>query len=381
VKRLVTSLLAGVAISGLLLFAALSSTFVSTAKQASQQVVLNSSPISSCSVLPQVSANPRGLSTEQMSNAHTIIGVGKQLSVPPLGWTIALMAAMQESTLRNIPYGDRDSVGLFQQRNAWGSFQQRMHPPTSAKMFYTGGMAGQPGLLDISGWQQMPTWRAAQSVQRSAFPFAYAKHEGLATSLVKTLAGADPGACNVALTKGAWALPTIGSYRLTSRFGSRIHPVRGTLDFHTGLDFAVPHSSPVYAATNGVVTSTGWGGGYGNLIKIQHADNVQTWYAHLSTIAVQTNQQVKAGAQIGAVGSTGNSTGPHLHFEVRVNGTPRDPEPWLPAHGVRLAMRAPGMNVERSLVAVGLHADHDRGYVSALATGTRPGRQDDVVPS
>jgi len=339
-KRPVILLLAAIAIGGLLFFAMLSSTFLSMARQGSQQVVLNSSPISACSVLPQVSANPSGLSAEQVSNSQIIIGVGKQLSVPPRGWTIALMAAMQESTLRNLPYGDRDSVGLFQQRNAWGSFQQRMHPPTSARMFYTGGMAGQPGLLDISGWQQMSTWQAAQSVQRSAFPFAYAKHEGLATTLVKTLTGTDPGACNVSLTQGAWALPTVSSYHLTSRFGSRIHPVRGTLDFHTGLDFAVPHGSPVYAATNGVVISTGWGGGYGNLVKIQHADNVQTWYAHLSAISVQPNQRIKTGERIGSVGSTGNSTGPHLHFEVRVNGTPRDPEPWLPAHGVRLALGA-----------------------------------------
>jgi murein DD-endopeptidase MepM/ murein hydrolase activator NlpD len=336
-RRLIVSLTVALAVGGALFFALLSSTFL-TAAGPQGQVVLNSSPISSCSVLPQVRADPRGLTTEQFNNARVIIGIGKQLKVPPRGWTIALMAAMQESTLRNIPYGDRDSVGLFQQRNAWGTFQQRMDPPTSARMFYTGGMAGQPGLLDIQGWEQMPTWRAAQSVQRSAFPFAYAKHEALATGLVKSVAGTDPGSCKVELARGSWTLPTISGYRLTSRFGSRMHPIRGTVDFHTGLDFAVPHGSNVYAATNGVVLSTGWGGGYGNLIKLQHVDNVQTWYAHLSGFTVQPNQQVKAGEQIGQVGSTGNSTGPHLHFEVRVNGTPRDPEPWLPAHGVSLGL-------------------------------------------
>jgi murein DD-endopeptidase MepM/ murein hydrolase activator NlpD len=340
VRRPGVSLLAVLLVSGLLLFLLLSAAFLTTARDSSgiSQATLNTSPISSCSVLPQVRANPRGLSTEQINNARVIVGVGRQLKVPPRGWTIALMAAMQESTLRNLPYGDRDSVGLFQQRNAWGTFQQRMHPPTSARMFYTGGMAGQPGLLDISGWEQMPLWQAAQAVQRSAFPFAYAKHEALATALVKSMTGTDPGSCNVALAPGAWALPTIKSYRLTSRFGSRIHPIRGTLDFHTGLDFAVPHGSPVFAASDGIVLSTAWGGGYGNLIKIQHANSVQTWYAHLSAFSVQPNQRVKAGEQIGSVGSTGNSTGPHLHFEVRVNGTPRDPEPWLPAHGVSLAL-------------------------------------------
>jgi murein DD-endopeptidase MepM/ murein hydrolase activator NlpD len=338
-SRLGKSLIVAAAASAAVFFALLSSTFLTIASQGGGSRVstqVNTSPLSSCSVLPQVRASPRGLATEQVNNARVIIAVGKQVRIAPRGWTIALMTAMQESTLRNLPYGDRDSVGLFQQRNAWGSLQQRMDPATSARMFYTGGMAGQPGLLDISGWGQMPTWRAAQSVQRSAFPFAYAKHEGLATTLVKTLTGTDPGACKVALARGAWALPTTNSYRLTSRFGSRIHPIRGTADFHTGLDFAVPHGSAVRAASGGVVLSTGWGGGYGNLIKIQHADNVQTWYAHLSAISVQPGQKVSAGEQIGQVGSTGNSTGPHLHFEVRVNGTPRDPEPWLPAHGVSL---------------------------------------------
>jgi murein DD-endopeptidase MepM/ murein hydrolase activator NlpD len=335
VRRLVIAMIAAFAVGGALFFALLSSMFL-TAADPTGQITINTSPISTCSVIPQTRGSARGLTTEQTNNARVIVAVGKQLKVPPRGWTIALMAAMQESTLRNIPYGDRDSVGLFQQRNAWGSFQQRMDPPTSSRMFYTGGMAGQPGLLDISGWEQMPTWQAAQSVQRSAFPFAYAKHESLASSLVTSLTGTDPGSCNVTLTRGSWALPTISSYRLTSPFGSRIHPVRGTVDFHTGLDFAVPYGSGVFAATNGIVISTAWGGGYGNLIKIQHADNVQTWYAHLSAFSVQPNQRVQAGERVGSVGSTGNSTGPHLHFEVRVNGTPRDPAPWLPAHGVSL---------------------------------------------
>jgi murein DD-endopeptidase MepM/ murein hydrolase activator NlpD len=338
VRRAGIALLAGLLVGGLLLFLMLSAAFLTTARDtsSSSQATLDASPISSCSVLPQVRANPRGLSAEQVNNARVIVDVGRELKVPPRGWTIALMTAMQESTLRNLPYGDRDSVGLFQQRNAWGSFQQRMDPIASARMFYTGGVAGQPGLLDISGWEHMALWRAAQSVQRSAFPFAYAKHEALATALVESITGADPGSCQAPLVPGTWALPTIKNYNLTSGFGSRIHPVRGTLDFHTGLDFAVPYGSPVFAGSDGVVRSTAWGGGYGNLVKIEHADNVQTWYAHLSDFSVSPNQRVKAGEQIGSAGSTGSSTGPHLHFEVRVNGTPRDPQPWLPAHGVSL---------------------------------------------
>jgi murein DD-endopeptidase MepM/ murein hydrolase activator NlpD len=297
---------------------------------------IKTSLISSCSVIPQTNATVDGLTNEQIHNAGIIVSVGKQAKVPPRGWTIALMAALQESGLRNIPYGDRDSVGLFQQRTAWGPFADRMDPAKSSLMFYTGGQAGQPGLLDIAGWQGMDLGQAAQAVQRSAFPFAYAKHEQLATSLVKKLAGTDPGSCNEQIAPGAWVVPTIRSYHLTSRFGPRIDPVRHTLGFHTGLDFAVPIGSPVYAATGGIVISTGWGGGYGNLVKLQHADGVQTWYAHLSAFAVTPGTKVNAGTEIARSGTTGNSTGPHLHFEVRVDGQPRDPEAWLPAHGVPL---------------------------------------------
>lgn len=129
------------------------------------------------------------LSTEQLGNARTIIDVGDRLKVPSRGWVIAVATALQESTLRNIPYGDRDSVGLFQQRNAWGTFAQRTDPAQSAEMFYTGGHAGQRGLLDISGWQSMPLSQAAQAVQVSAFPFAYAKWESLATAIVTERGG------------------------------------------------------------------------------------------------------------------------------------------------------------------------------------------------
>ncbi len=101
---------------------------------------------------------------------------------------------------------------------------------------------------------------------------------------------------------------------------------------HTGLDMAVPVGTPVYAATSGKVVSVspGWSGGYGNLLKISHADGVETWYAHLSEFDVSPGDLVGPGAQVARSGNTGSSTGPHLHFEVRVNGTPRDPAPFLP---------------------------------------------------
>ncbi len=120
------------------------------------------------------------LDAEQLANAQTIVAVGRALRVPSKGWVIALSVALQESTLRNLPYGDRDSIGLFQQRDAWGSRAERLDPATASKMFFTGGRGGQRGLLSVPGYLNLPVTRAAQAVQVSAFPDAYAKWEGLA---------------------------------------------------------------------------------------------------------------------------------------------------------------------------------------------------------
>src|SRR5680860_410768 len=124
------------------------------------------------------------LDGEQAANARVIVSVGQQRGVPARGLVVALMTAMQESTLRNLPYGDRDSLGLFQQRpsTGWGSPEQVMDPASSAAAFY-GGPASptpNPGLLDVVGWEQMPATVAAQAVQRSAYPEAYATWESSA---------------------------------------------------------------------------------------------------------------------------------------------------------------------------------------------------------
>lgn len=112
-------------------------------------------------------------SAEQLRNAAAIASVGSGMGSQAI--KIALMTAMQESTLRNLSGGDRDSVGLFQQRAPWGSFGTRHNPAASARMFFHGGQGGQPGLDDIRGWQGMSLGQAAQRVQVSAFPGAYAK--------------------------------------------------------------------------------------------------------------------------------------------------------------------------------------------------------------
>lgn len=104
--------------------------------------------------------------------------------------------------------------------------------------------------------------------------------------------------------------------RLTSFFGGRVHPIFRQWGFHNGLDIAAPYNTPVGAARQGVVISTGWMGGYGKAVIIQHDEGFKTLYGHLSSIHVHPGQHVKAGQFIGRVGSTGWSTGPHLHFTL-----------------------------------------------------------------
>lgn len=118
--------------------------------------------------------------------------------------------------------------------------------------------------------------------------------------------------------------------RITSRFGPRIHPIFGTPDFHTGVDFAVPEGTPVHAAASGVVSFAGERGGYGLLVVVEHRGGFSTYYGHLSKILVEVGQYVEQGQVIALSGNTGLSTGPHLHFEIRRQGRPIDPLPWLP---------------------------------------------------
>jgi hypothetical protein len=122
-----------------------------------------------------------GLDTEQANNARVVVAVGTGVDVPQRGLLVALMTAAQESGLRNLDYGDRDSLGLFQQRpsSGWGSPAQVRAPVRASRAFYGGRTSPtrNPGLLDVRGWQSLPLTAAAQAVQRSAFPNAYAKWE------------------------------------------------------------------------------------------------------------------------------------------------------------------------------------------------------------
>jgi len=132
---------------------------------------------------------------------------------------------------------------------------------------------------------------------------------------------AVPAVSRVADQVVSLATPVQG--RVTSRFGPRWGRM------HNGMDFAAPTGTPVYAAASGTVTYADWAGTYGRLVIIDHGNGLETRYAHLSQILVKEGDQVQRGQRIALVGSTGNSTGPHLHFEVRVDGEPQDPASWL----------------------------------------------------
>jgi murein DD-endopeptidase MepM/ murein hydrolase activator NlpD len=134
----------------------------------------------------------------------------------------------------------------------------------------------------------------------------------------------DPGAVSVE----GFIMPT--DARVGSRFGLRVHPIFGTTRMHTGVDMGAPTGQAVWASKEGRVIFAGVKGGYGNTVIVQHEGNVATLYAHLSALRTSDGDFVDTGEVIGLIGSTGWSTGPHLHFETRVNGEPKDPLLFLP---------------------------------------------------
>ncbi len=120
---------------------------------------------------------------------------------------------------------------------------------------------------------------------------------------------------------GMFQMPCPGYTRISEQYGNRIHPILNTPQFHNGVDFAAPSGTPILAAYDGKVVAASYNGSMGNYVMIDHGDGLYTVYMHASKLYVSSGQTVAKGAQIAAVGSTGRSTGPHLHFSVRLNGS------------------------------------------------------------
>ncbi len=282
----------------------------------------------------------------QVANAATIIAVGKRLNIPARGWIVALATAMQESRLINIDHGDRDSLGLFQQRpsQGWGTPTQVRDPIYAATAFYR-------KLLTIGDWQNLPVTQAAQAVQRSALPNAYARWETDATTLVTTLAGAatSVGDCEVAAGPQGWVAPVrapiVSGFRTGRRPG------------HDGVDLGAQRGTRIVAAAAGTVSrvrcNVGAGhscdedgfpglGGCGWYVDLAHPGGVISRYCHmLRRPLVVVGQHVAAGQQLGVVGSSGNSSGPHLHFEIHLRNDASgsgavEPVAWMRDHGAPL---------------------------------------------
>jgi murein DD-endopeptidase MepM/ murein hydrolase activator NlpD len=300
---------------------------------------------------PATAPGPSGSwSSEQVGNAATIITVGQRMLVPPRGWVIALATAMQESSLHNLAGGDRDSIGLFQQRpsQGWGTPAQLHDPAYAASKFYD-------KLLTVPGWQTMPVTEAAQQVQRSAFPDAYAKWEPDAAQLVTNLTGLTGlGAGCATISPQGWTQPVHAP--VGSGFRTPDRPS------HDGVDLIIGKGTAIHAAAAGTVTvvrcnaidtRTGrdWGcdrdgdpeltRGCGWYVDITHAGGIITRYCHqLVHPYVHEGQHVNAGDIIGISGSSGHSSGPHVHYEVHLGDhTPQsaiDPVAFMASVGAPL---------------------------------------------
>lgn len=287
--------------------------------------------------LPSVSS----LSDEQVRNAAIIISVGQEMDVPARGWVIAIATALQESWLRNLGYlgedNDYDSLGLFQQRpsQGWGTTEEIMDPRYAATKFYE-------ALLRVTGWESMALTVAAQDVQNSAYPTAYRDNETLATEIVNTLtngAARSVGSLtelqcvsDYAITASGWTVPVKAS--IVSNFRTAERPG------HDGTDLGASRNTEIRAAAAGTVITVkcnahgpngeSWscdrdGGtdvtGCGWYVDIMHANSIITRYCHqVREPIVTVGEQVQAGEVIGWVGSSGHSSGPHLHFEVHLGG-------------------------------------------------------------
>lgn len=207
-----------------------------------------------------------------------------------------------------------------------------------AKAAITAAIAG---LLSIAATPAQAETAAYVAPTAAPAPGAGVSSEGTDRQFQQLFASWDSAGKRVA-TSGGVAIPSrtpLDNFRMSSDYGMRTHPVLGGLRGHKGIDMAAPPGTPIYATADGVVGKAEWFSSYGNFISIEHGADLETRFGHLSRIAVTAGQRVRKGDLIGYVGSTGRSTGPHLHYEVRVDGTAVDPTPYMTESGAERAFR------------------------------------------
>lgn len=182
--------------------------------------------------------------------------------------------------------------------------------------------------LDVRREQWNSMLATAVQEQEQISNYIAAEEERIARELEEARRRAELEARLGEITEAGWVLPSPGL--AISFFGLRMHPILGYARMHNGVDYNCNTGDAIRSATDGIVITAEYYGGYGYTVIVQHANSTSTLYAHLSNIYVQLEEYVVAGEQVGACGSTGLSTGPHLHFEVRISGVPVDPLPYLP---------------------------------------------------
>ena len=285
----------------------------------------------------------------QQGHATLIAKIGKMRGFSLNSIAIAIATAYQESNLYNLDHGDRDSLGLYQQRpsQGWGTPSQILTPVYAINKFYDAlgkvkdRDAPSRTMISVAIEVQRPDpdayfsrWRWDTLGRTLAAMYA----AGATTQPVGFTAGCDlTGDGTISAT--GWTSPVRGNFVITSPFNPRrLHPIKKIILPHTGTDLGTPCKTPVYAAQKGTVEWADWQGGYGNYVKIGHAGNVKTAYAHLSGYApgIQKGVNVPSGQLIGYVGSTGSSTACHLHVETLVNGVFVDPVGFFKKVGINL---------------------------------------------
>ncbi|MFE3579060.1 peptidoglycan DD-metalloendopeptidase family protein [Streptomyces vinaceus] len=251
---------------------------------------------------------------------------------------VGIATAYQESRLQNLQGGDSDSAGLFQQRPSmgWGTHTQVTDPHYAAAKFFS-TLKAKFGSGEFSYLTSVPLIELSHRVQLSGSPSLPGHFELSAARLVVQLGGGqgEGGSLDDSIKNASKAVVEPAEAGLSAGWVKPVQAQKGTpfgqrgsmwsSGAHTGLDFPAPHGTTVVAAKAGRVEFAGWAGAYGRSVVIDHGGGIKTRYAHLSAISVGVGQEIAGGSPIGNVGTTGNSTGPHLHLEVIVNGVQVDP--------------------------------------------------------